>query len=335
MTSWNDSSVPGVYLRAGSMTQLARLRARFSLDSKVIVQRDAAGLVLIGVVGFGAQGGEALFEMRCELLVSWLAVEVVGLIGIGLEIVEFELLRVDEELDEFVAVGADAAAGTNVFEAGVLVVLVEPVLAPGGVGLAFGEREHALALHVGGNGQAGDCEKGWGDVEVQDHFIGFGSGLDVAWVADHHGHANGGLIHEALVVEMMLAEEEAVVGAEQDGGFVDDILALKLLPDCADVAIVVFDADVVVFDEFFEGAGIVAEDLGVADLVVGVGHGARLAGIVFEVLVEGCRLGDGDSVEVVDHVLGPVEGRVRRVEPEEEAEGLGAVLLEPLDGLVV
>jgi hypothetical protein len=33
------------------------------------------------------------FEIRCELLISRLAIEIVHLIRIGLEIIEFELLR--------------------------------------------------------------------------------------------------------------------------------------------------------------------------------------------------------------------------------------------------
>ena len=50
------------------------------------------------------------------------------------------------------------------------------------------------------------------------------------------------------------------------------------------------------------------------------------------ILVKCRRLGYRHAIEIVDQVLWPVERRVRRIEPEEHAEGLGARLLEPLDG---
>jgi hypothetical protein len=48
-----------------------------------------------------------------------------------------------------------------------------------------------------------------------------------------------------------------------------------------------------VLNQFFERSRIVAEDLGVADLVVGIGNGARLARITFEIPVEVPGLGWG------------------------------------------
>ena len=80
---------------------------------------------------------------------------------------------------------------------------------------------------------------------------------------------------------MMFAKEESVVGTEQDGGVVDDLLSLELLPYRAHVPVVVLDASVVVFHQFFERSWIVAEDLGVADLVVGIGDRARFSRIAF------------------------------------------------------
>src|SRR6266702_8632001 len=132
---------------------------------------------------------------------------------------------------------------------------------------------------------------------------------------------------------MMLAEKEAVVGAEQEGGLVCDALAVEFLPNRAHVAVIVLDADIVVLDQFFERSRIVAENLGVADLVVGVGYGARLSGPSVAVLIEGGRRGDGHAIQIVDHVFGTVERRVRRIEPEKQAKWLGPLLLEPLSGL--
>ena len=104
-----------------------------------------------------------------------------------------------------------------------------------------------------------------------------------------------------------------------------DVLSLKFLPYCAHIAVVVLDTDIVVLDEFFEGSRIVAEDLGVADLVVGIGYGARLSGVALEILVKGCGLGYGHAIEVVDQVFWPVKRRMRRIEPQKHAERLGRV----------
>src|SRR3569833_81709 len=109
--------------------------------------------------------------MLSYLFAARLAVEIIRFIGIGLEIVELPLFRVDEVVDQLVAFGAYAAAWTNVFEAGILVELIEPVLAPVRIWLALGEGQDALALHVGRNRQAGDLEQRRSHVEVERHVV--------------------------------------------------------------------------------------------------------------------------------------------------------------------
>jgi len=46
-----------------------------------------------------AKCSQAFFEMGCELRASRLAIEIVHFIRVGLEIVEFELLRLDKKVD--------------------------------------------------------------------------------------------------------------------------------------------------------------------------------------------------------------------------------------------
>src|SRR5262249_13137459 len=113
--------------------------------------------------------------------------------------------------------------------------------------------------------------------------------------------------------------------------FVGNLLTVQFLPNSAYVAVVVFDARVVILDQLFERARIVAEDLGVADLVVGAGNGAGLAGITATILVEGGWNRNPNAIEVIDEIFRPVKRRMRCVEPEEEAEGFVARLLEPFD----
>jgi hypothetical protein len=73
-----------------------------------------------------------------------------------LKVVELKLFGFDEEMDQLVAFRAHAAARANVLKAWILVVLVEPVLAPRDVRLLFRKRQHAHSLHLAWHSQAGN-----------------------------------------------------------------------------------------------------------------------------------------------------------------------------------
>ena len=181
------------------------------------MHRDAGRLVLIGVLGLGAKRGPTLLEVRREFLISGLAVEIVHLVGIGLEIVEFKLLRLDEEVDQLVALSPHATTGPHVFKAGIFVVLVQPVFSPRDCSPCLPPAAAcSCPAFRRARAKPGNLKKRWREVEVQDHLIGLRSGLYAAGIADDHRNSNGRLVHQALVVEMVFAEKEAVIGAEQD-----------------------------------------------------------------------------------------------------------------------
>jgi len=211
--------------------------------------------------------------------VSWVVVEVVAFQGIVGEVVELEGPGGGVPVDELVGGGADAAVGHYVLVAGVFVVVVEPLFAPLGVGCAS-QGHHACALHGGGRCYAGDVEDGGGDIYVEDHLIADDAGVDAFGVADHHGDADGGLVHEALVEETPLAEEIAVVGAVDDGGVVHLMSGFEVGEDATHVFVDGDEAGVVVLAELFEGADGVLGVKG-ADLVVGVDEGFGFAGVAF------------------------------------------------------
>ena len=122
---------------------------RFALRAEVPMQRDAARLVFIGVVGLGPQRGKPFLEMRGDFLVSGLAVEVVRLVRIGLKIVELELLRLDERSGS-VCTAPSARRGRGAHSRIRDIRSTRRAsLSAMGCGLAFGQREHALALHLG------------------------------------------------------------------------------------------------------------------------------------------------------------------------------------------
>jgi len=197
-----------------------------------------------------------------------------------------------------------------------------------------GEGHHACALHGGRCVYSGEIEDCGGDVYVEDHLVADDAGVDAFGVADHHGDADGGLVHEALVEETPLAEEIAVVGAVDDGGVVHLVGGFEVCEDAADVFVDGDEAGVVVLAELFERAdGVLCVEC--ADLVVGVDEGLGFAGVALEVVVEGGRLGDGDAVVEIEMAAGAEEGCVRGLVPEAEAEGLVAVVFfQPGDGLV-
>jgi len=256
--------------------------------------------------------------------VGWVAVEVVAFQGVVGEVVELEGSGGGVPVDELVGGGADAAVGHYVFEAGVLVVVVKPLFAPLGVSCA-GQGHHACALHGGGGVYAGEIEDRGGDVYVEDHLVADDAGVDAFRVADHHGDADGGLVHEALVEETPFAEEVTVVGAVDDGGVVHLVGGFEVGEDAAHVFVDGDYAGVVVLAELFEGAdGVLGVDG--ADLVVGVNEGFGFAGVALEVVVEGGRLGDGDAVVEIEMAAGTEEGCVRGLIPEAETEGLVAAV---------
>jgi len=180
-------------------------------------------------------------------------------------------------------------------------------------------------LHGGGCGYTGDIEDGGSDVYVEDHLVADDAGVDALGVTDHHGDADGGLVHEALIEETPLAEEVAVVGAVDDGGVVHLMSGFEVREDAAHVFIDGDEAGVVVLAELFERANGVLRVEG-ANLVVGVDEGFGFAGVAFEVVVECGWLGDGDAVVEIEMAACAEEGCVRGLIPEAEAKGLVAVV---------
>ena len=82
----------------------------------------------------------------------------------------------------------------------------------------FEEGSHRAPVDALVGRDAGQFEDRRGDVDVADELARFGAGRDVR-AADQEGQVGGGLIGEELAADQaVLAEEEAVVGGEDDVG---------------------------------------------------------------------------------------------------------------------
>ncbi len=73
-------------------------------------------------------------------------------------------------------------------------------------------------MHFDGDGEAGGGEDGGGVINVHDHGGRDVAGFGAARITDEEGDAEGGFVHEALVVPAVFAEVEAVVGGVDDEG---------------------------------------------------------------------------------------------------------------------
>src|ERR1700729_627686 len=84
----------------------------------------------------GVESIEAFAEAVLKGGMFGLTVEVLRLVGVGVEVVELELFRLLlVVVDQLVAFGADATMGGDVLRIRVLVVVVEPLFAEVGVGV--------------------------------------------------------------------------------------------------------------------------------------------------------------------------------------------------------
>ena len=136
----------------------------------------------------GTQGFEALFQMLLNGSMFRLVIEVVAFPGIGLEIVQLTFAGIHDVANEFVLLGSDSAMGRDLLRIGPFVVLVVPLIAEAGIGVGD-KRKNALALHVLWNGNPGQIEHGWSNVDIENHLVADGTGFYAFGVAKHHGNA--------------------------------------------------------------------------------------------------------------------------------------------------
>ena len=157
------------------------------------------------------------------------------LVGIGLEVVEFEHGRAVgalqiEEADQLVTRRRDAFVARDGVRAVGLLEAVVSGLAERLVGRAAGaqQRQHRLALQIGGDRGSRCFKKCRREVEVLHQF-----GRDAACGRDpgpahEEGHAKALLVHPAFVEPAVLAEEPTLVAGVDDQSVVGDGEAVEL-----------------------------------------------------------------------------------------------------------
>ena len=162
--------------------------------------------------------------------------------------------------------GADAVVGAGVVVAWVVVVAVVHRGAPvGGCGACEDGLERA-ALQVGGDLQACVVEERGGEVGVEREGVCDSARLH-ARAADEEWDAQAGLVHEALVEESHVAEEEAVICGVKDERVFGEAVLFEVVEDAPHAVVhalhagevvlhvaLVFVASEVVAGERFHGA---------------------------------------------------------------------------------
>lgn len=98
-----------------------------------------------------------------------------------------------------------------------------------------------MALHSGGNVDAGEAEESGREVGVVDEGVAHGAGFGFAGILDDERDLKGRLIHPALVDVVVLAEHEALVGGVENDGVVEVTGFAEGLDEAGDV--VVYTAD--------------------------------------------------------------------------------------------
>ena len=262
---------------------------------------------------------ERLLQLLRDFLVPLLAEEVVELVGVFLHVVELLVVdgvvvaphRCAVEVDELVSVVAHTVVTAHVVLGRVVVVMVVDVFSPAFV-VAVEEVEERAPRHVGGLLHAGGVEHGGREVDVLHEPLLHRARLDGLGVTHDEGCAEALLIHEPLVKPSVLAHVEALVGAIDEDGVVEQAVALEILVDVAHTLVHgVDDGEVIVHVAlvFPDGQRAVGE--------VGLEHGLvarRVVGVPRLLLqvVHACQspLAHG-AVELVDlvvvgelHVLG-------------------------------
>ena len=212
----------------------------------------------VGVEGdvhatLGFQFGEHSFFQVCDdLLVLGTVDEVLQLVRIPLQIVEFVAVPDAVVVDVFVAAGADGLDGRRLREVALPIVGVEQIFAPGDF-FAFEEGQKALSREAGGWSDAGGFHERGHEVDVGELFADDRTFRDHLGTACQEGNADGFFVGLALVDEPVLAEAETIIAGEEDVGGLEFTALLEQVEDSA--------------EGFIDGE----KGLGVAFVVVGNG----------------------------------------------------------------
>ena len=105
---------------------------------------------------------------------------------------------------------------------------------------------------VAGAFNAAEIENRWRQVHIERHLGLHFACVHAARIAQHHGHSNRRLVHQALVEQPPLPEEVAVVGTEDDGSVVGKPMLVKPLKHSADVLVYGDEPSVVILAQLLE-----------------------------------------------------------------------------------
>ena len=187
-----------------------------------------------GVIVLLLQGGELLHHALGDALGTGLSVEVVKLVGVVLEVIEFPCVDVVVEVDELVALVAYAIVTLHRVLGWILVEVVVEGIAPVGA-LAFEQRQERLAMHLLGHLYTCKVEEGGAVVNVL-HELGYIT-LLATGETNEEGCAERLFVHEALVEPSVLAHIEALVRGVYNHRVLQQTLLLEVVEHDAYIAV--------------------------------------------------------------------------------------------------
>ena len=154
---------------------------------------------------------EALAHFGGHLFCSGLAVNVVHLLRVVLEVIEFPMVNVVIEVHQRISVRADAIVALDGVFGGILVIVIVELVTPVGRVFAAQKRHERFALDVFRNFDSGNFEEGRGVVYVLNHLLYVATSLQAFGQSHDQGGVEAFFIHKALVEPTVFAHVKALV----------------------------------------------------------------------------------------------------------------------------
>ena len=161
---------------------------------------------------------------------------------VATKVIQFPGVDAVVEVDELVAACAYAVVRPHAVPAAdalvpILVVVVVHRRAPVAGRVALQQRPHGGTLDIRRQRATGQVDERGCEIEVQHDVVADRAGADHARVAHQQRHAQRLLVHEALVVPTVVAEEEALVGRIHDHGVARQAALVEVIQQPADIVI--------------------------------------------------------------------------------------------------
>ena len=181
---------------------------------------------------------ETFHELTSNLLRPFLPIDIVHLLRVSLQIIEFPCVYVIVEMDEFVALSTDSIMTLHHVFCWVFIEMIIDGIAPflGSLLLAQ-QREQTLALQVLGNRRTSQIKERRGIINVLDHLVHHTPPFQPLWQTHEERSVETFLVHEALVEPSMLAHIKTLVAGVDEERFVEQASLTQVIHQAPHIVI--------------------------------------------------------------------------------------------------